>query len=313
MQILKAYTENCSSFFNELDYYPFGMVLPGRNGSVSDYRYGFMGYEGDPEIKGEGNSYTTEFRQYDPRIGRWLSIDPVFKHHESPYAAYANNPIWFGDPNGGDTLVMHRSAPIQSYTDYDQTALIYVITFSVIRNGVEEHLDQQMYMIGSAHAAKTGDNGLIKYDYYTLTWQRMENHPNFENTIKMTDNGDGQFIHQGNWGNDFAGCAGVSSSEPELTTYSGDPFVKIINTVDALQDVKDLYNTVNGTDNSLTGDKFILKTDSESHAPQTPKAGEVETLPTSKTATENTQNTEATAPTGHQSKRDEGSAVRAGR
>src|SRR5690554_8224686 len=28
------------------------------------YRYQFMGYEGDSEVKGEGNSYTTEFRQY---------------------------------------------------------------------------------------------------------------------------------------------------------------------------------------------------------------------------------------------------------
>jgi RHS repeat-associated protein len=70
---------------------------------TESYRYQFMGYEGDPEIKGEGNSYTTEFRQYDPRVGRWLTVDPVVKYNESPYASFANNPIWFIDPNGADS------------------------------------------------------------------------------------------------------------------------------------------------------------------------------------------------------------------
>ena len=39
------------------------------------YRYMFNGMEADPELKGNGNSYTTEFRQYDPRLGRWLSLN----------------------------------------------------------------------------------------------------------------------------------------------------------------------------------------------------------------------------------------------
>jgi RHS repeat-associated protein len=85
------------------DYSPFGVQLDGRTFSSSDYRYGFNGMEQDNEIKGEGNSYTTEFRQYDPRIGRWLSIDPLFQNFpwQSPYVAYDNNPIVNNDPKGG--------------------------------------------------------------------------------------------------------------------------------------------------------------------------------------------------------------------
>lgn len=76
------------------------MLLPNRHGNSSDYRYGFQGQELDNEIKGEGNSYTTYFRQYDPRVARWLSVDPVTMDSESPYTSMLNNPILFNDVDG---------------------------------------------------------------------------------------------------------------------------------------------------------------------------------------------------------------------
>ncbi|MCB9222844.1 MAG: hypothetical protein H6582_01600 [Crocinitomicaceae bacterium] len=58
--------------------------------------------EADPEVSGEGNSYTTEFRQYDPRLGRWKSVDPMVWSFpwQSPYVAFDNNPLYFKDPKG---------------------------------------------------------------------------------------------------------------------------------------------------------------------------------------------------------------------
>ena len=58
--------------------------------------------ERDDEVSGAGNSYTTEFRQYDPRLGRWMSLDPLFANFpwQSPYVAFDNNPIYFTDPLG---------------------------------------------------------------------------------------------------------------------------------------------------------------------------------------------------------------------
>ena len=66
------------------------------------YKYGFNGMERDDEVSGSGNSYTTEFRQYDPRLGRWKSIDPLFQSFpwQSPYVAFDNNPIYYRDPKG---------------------------------------------------------------------------------------------------------------------------------------------------------------------------------------------------------------------
>lgn len=86
------------------DYYPFGMPMPGRVENMDAYRFGLNGMEKDNEFKGTGNHYTTDFRQYDPRAGRWMSIDPVVKSWESPYAAFANNPIFYTDPSGLDPV-----------------------------------------------------------------------------------------------------------------------------------------------------------------------------------------------------------------
>ena len=76
------------------NYYPFGMLQPGRTyvGENGDYRYGFTGMEMDNEIKGKGNSYTTLYRQFDPRLGRWLSYDPKIAPWQSPYVSMGNKP-----------------------------------------------------------------------------------------------------------------------------------------------------------------------------------------------------------------------------
>jgi RHS repeat-associated protein len=82
--------------------------LKGRNlkksGLNKSFRFGFNGMEADDEIKGDGNSYTTEFRQYDSRLGRWLSLDPLMKKYpdQSAYCAFNNNPIYFSDPSGAE-------------------------------------------------------------------------------------------------------------------------------------------------------------------------------------------------------------------
>ena len=58
--------------------------------------------EKDDEVKLNSNSYSTEFREYDPRIGRWLSIEPLaYKFpSQSPYVAFDNNPILKNDLRG---------------------------------------------------------------------------------------------------------------------------------------------------------------------------------------------------------------------
>ncbi|MDT8411322.1 MAG: RHS repeat-associated core domain-containing protein [Vicingaceae bacterium] len=84
------------------NYYAFGSLMPGRNASSGDYRYGFNGMEKDNEIKGAGNSYDFGSRIYDPRLGRWLAVDPQRHLYPgfAPYSSFAGNPLFFLDADG---------------------------------------------------------------------------------------------------------------------------------------------------------------------------------------------------------------------
>ena len=85
-------------------YYPYGSQLPGRNESTGIFGHGFQGREKDDELKGEGNSYYFKERMYDPRLGRWLSVDPKAKKFpgQSPYIGMAANPVSRIDNKGGE-------------------------------------------------------------------------------------------------------------------------------------------------------------------------------------------------------------------
>ncbi|MBI3134275.1 MAG: hypothetical protein HYZ14_06315 [Bacteroidetes bacterium] len=84
------------------DYYPGGMEMPGRSGSIQDYRFAYSGKEKMDELSGSGNSYDFGARMYNPRLLRWMSADPkeIDFPHISTYSFCFNNPIYFQDPDG---------------------------------------------------------------------------------------------------------------------------------------------------------------------------------------------------------------------
>jgi RHS repeat-associated protein len=93
---------------NTYDYSPFGVSLDGRTVESDFYRRGFNGMEKDDEVK--WNSYTTFFRQLDPRTGRWWSIDPKTTAWESPYVSMGSNPILYNDRLGDIVKPASQSA-----------------------------------------------------------------------------------------------------------------------------------------------------------------------------------------------------------
>jgi len=85
------------------------MVAPGRNFSAGNqYRYGFNGKELVSELADDGNQYDYGFRIYNPKIGKFLSVDPLTQSYPwyTPYQFAGNMPINSIDLDGLESKVV---------------------------------------------------------------------------------------------------------------------------------------------------------------------------------------------------------------
>jgi RHS repeat-associated protein len=96
------------------DYYAFGAPISNRSyvATGSNYRFGFNGKENDNEVKSSGNQQDYGMRIYDPRLGKFLSVDPLTSKYPwySPYQFAGNMPIMANDLDGAE--------PEEMITDY---------------------------------------------------------------------------------------------------------------------------------------------------------------------------------------------------
>jgi RHS repeat-associated protein len=82
--------------------------MPGRSFSSGSYAYGFNGKESDDEVSGSGNQYDYGFRIYNPRIGKFLSVDPLTASYPwyTPYQFAGNKPIAANDLDGLEANIL---------------------------------------------------------------------------------------------------------------------------------------------------------------------------------------------------------------
>jgi RHS repeat-associated protein len=80
---------------------------------IKVYSFGFNGKEVDDEVSGSGNSYDFGARLYNPRLGRWLALDPKAYRYTgySPYHFGYDNPIVTIDPDGNQNIVVVGGQP----------------------------------------------------------------------------------------------------------------------------------------------------------------------------------------------------------
>jgi len=213
------------------DYYAFGMMMPGRSFSPGEYRFGFQGQEKDDEVSGTGNSYTAQFWQYDPRLGRRWNVDPVVKFHESPYAAFANNPIWFIDPFGADSTTY-------LYSELD-------------KNGEPIYKDKELQKIADMSEKYDRLNGIDFTKYKVIHYNdlaTLELNPYTDNVFEVNDDY--------NWPNTKLG---VTNGTPEIINGT-----KVIIGEIRLETIAHLSNTVG--DESLEVAGYILAHERLIHA-----------------------------------------------
>ena len=119
--------------------------MSGRRLLSAKAKYGFNGKLKDNEDHGEGNAYDFGARIYDPRLGKWLALDPTQKKYAgfTPYGFSFNSPLIFNDPDGKDgrLTVDNEKKQVTLETtvfiyggdasiDYDQMAKDYNKAFS---------------------------------------------------------------------------------------------------------------------------------------------------------------------------------------
>jgi len=163
------------------DYAVFGAPMDQRTWHANSFDYGTNGKMKDDEISGEGNSYEFGDRLYDPRLGRFLSIDKMAEKnpHESPYVFAGDNPVAFididGDLKGNPPGVeIHGKTVIVSFTYKD---VDYKMKFKV--NKPQEFKLKNL---------KTGESG--KFNFYSAETKKQGANPNsmdlFVNTMTVT-------------------------------------------------------------------------------------------------------------------------------
>jgi RHS repeat-associated protein len=122
------------------------------------YQYGFNGKENDNEVKGTGNQLDFGARIYDPRIGRWLSTDPLQQKYPdfTPYNFVANNPIYLVDPDGKVIRIHYMEGGKNKYYTYKPG--IKPSTNNTFVQQVHEAVSSAMKSDGSRTLQKISDS-----------------------------------------------------------------------------------------------------------------------------------------------------------
>ena len=144
--------------------------LPTTGAHIPRYRYFFNGQEADNEVYGEGVSLSAEFWQYDSRLGRRWNVDPVFKEYESPYACFAENPVFFADDNGDTLRVTSKDGAFLFSLDDKKTKTTDITAKKLYNKGIqwfEPLADNFMPLIEKAEDLLANPN--LKH----FTWQQV--------------------------------------------------------------------------------------------------------------------------------------------
>jgi RHS repeat-associated protein len=120
------------------------VALP-NNGQT--YRFGFNGKENDNGVKGLGNQQDYGMRIYDPRVGRFLSVDPLTKEYPwlTSYQFSGNNPILFIDLDGLEqATVEQQKRAINVTTEYALKNNTLRVFSNITKQGLVDDLARQI-------------------------------------------------------------------------------------------------------------------------------------------------------------------------
>ena len=161
-------TRQDRSIVEESEYEPYGQVLnrPMHDGP---------GYTGHVEDAATGLVYMQQ-RYYDPRIGRFLSVDPVAAldsgdmRQLNRYAYAYNSPFVFTDPDGRQNGRVNRNPDYSSLTLDQKHHLAYIIAN---KYGIDMEGVVVIVQPGDIWAAEAGADGMHIWEGAFATESRL--------------------------------------------------------------------------------------------------------------------------------------------
>ena len=117
-------------------------------------------------MKGDGDQIDYGMRVYDPRIGRWLSLDPLQAKYpnESPYVYVSGNPLLYSDKEGKEKIITIKT--------YHKDGSVTVI----------RKTNKDFFIHNSEWADKSAINGLPSLSFKGTRESVYENYSIDENT-----------------------------------------------------------------------------------------------------------------------------------
>jgi RHS repeat-associated protein len=157
------------------NYYAFGQNMPKWSGvaSVNDpkkYKFGYNGKEDDDEWGKQDYG----FRISDPRIGRFLSVDPIASQYPwyTPYQFAGNMPIWASDLDGlepnketghinANVVFSQGENSTMSQSEFEEMACAFETNCINVWNGLEYNGNQVDITAGSTFTTNENDPTLV--------------------------------------------------------------------------------------------------------------------------------------------------------
>jgi len=198
------------------------MGMPTRNFEAgSGYRYGFNGKESDDETYGNGNIYDYGFRIYNPRLGKFLSVDPLTSEYPelTPYQFASNRPIDGIDLDGLEYYVYHILIDRRT----GKIKLLYIEDLTNMSNSEVQrvhHMTKVEFL--QEHSVTYGGSGQNNMWKYTI----IDKNGNVRNYTVLSENSTFKFgrLKYEYYGN-FSGSGAVTKWGPKFEhDYNNNPY-----------------------------------------------------------------------------------------
>jgi hypothetical protein len=121
-------------------------------------------------VKGQGNQQDYGFRIYDPRLGKFLSVDPLFKTYPwyTPYQFAGNKPIVAIDLDGLEDVWIHLEINSEEYCESEIKIFQFEETYNLMRKNLAEKIGIDVSMLPESGRLLTVANEkgeIIRFQY----------------------------------------------------------------------------------------------------------------------------------------------------